>query len=105
MRQELPVRIAHRVRDLQNLPFVVGLNPHLERVYLGYLEVFEKIRHFPPIRTLDDNEKFCEFLRDSLRKHWGTVPRMLTGLLESAPHLPAVPRERFMTVGSGPLKL
>lgn len=96
VRQELPVRIAHRIRDLQNLPFVVGLNPNLEGVYSSYLDAFERVRRFAPIRTIDDNDRFCEFLSTLLASHWATVPRMMTGLLESAAHLPAAPRERFM---------
>ena len=33
VRQELPVRLAHRIRDLQALPFVVMTNKHLGEVY------------------------------------------------------------------------
>ncbi|CAD6588397.1 MAG: hypothetical protein CYPHOPRED_004378 [Cyphobasidiales sp. Tagirdzhanova-0007] len=96
VRQELPVRIAHRVRDLQNLPFVVGLNPHLERVYASYLEAFECLRKIPVIRTLDENDAFCEILKSLLESHSATIPRIMTGLLESASHLPPAPRERIM---------
>jgi len=53
VRQELPVRIAHRIRDLQNLPFSVGLNPRIESVYTSYLEAFERIRGFPLVKTLE----------------------------------------------------
>lgn len=98
VRQELPVRIAHRIRDLQNLPFVVGLNPNLERVYISYLDAFERIRKFPTITSLADNDRFCEVLKGLLESHWGTIPKMMTGLLESSQHLPAAARERFMTV-------
>ncbi|KAL7006631.1 putative protein kinase [Cystobasidiomycetes sp. EMM_F5] len=96
VRQELPIRIAHRIRDLQNLPFVVGLNPNLERVYTGYLESFARIQGFPPIRTLEQNDEFCQFLEGALKQHWGTIPRMMVGLLESSMHLTPGSRERFM---------
>ena len=98
VRQELPVRIAHRIRDLQNLPFSVGLNPRIESVYTSYLEAFERIRGFPLVKTLEENDRFCALLSRQIEGHWGTVPRMMTGLLESASHLPAAPRERFMNV-------
>lgn len=98
VRQELPVRIAHRVRDLQNLPFVVGLNPSLEAVYKGYLAAFEQVRRWPAIRTLEENDVFADFLKDLLESHWITIPRMMVGLIESQPHLPGAARERFMTV-------
>lgn len=41
VRQELAVRIAHRIRDLQALPFVVMTNAHLEEVYEKYWMAFE----------------------------------------------------------------
>ena len=94
----MPIRIAHRIRDLQNLPFVVGLNPNLERVYTGYLKSFSSIQSFPTIRTLEENDRFCEFLRTALQQHWGTIPRMMSGLLESSTHLTPGSRERFMQV-------
>jgi hypothetical protein len=30
LREELPVRLAHRIRKFQQLPFVVGTNPQIE---------------------------------------------------------------------------
>lgn len=77
---------------------MVGLNPNLERVYISYLDSFERIRKFPTINTLSDNEQFCEVLKNLLKDHWGTIPRMMIGLLESSIHLPAAARERFITV-------
>lgn len=41
VRHELAVRIAHRIRDLQALPFVVMTNKHLEEVYEKYWKAFE----------------------------------------------------------------
>lgn len=32
LQTELPVRMAHRVKDMQMLPFIVGLNPYVKRV-------------------------------------------------------------------------
>ncbi|CAG8641357.1 12578_t:CDS:1, partial [Cetraspora pellucida] len=58
VRSELPVRIAHRIRDFQNLPFIVGTNPHLARVYDLYWLAFEKLRKIPPIRTIEENNEW-----------------------------------------------
>ena len=41
VRHELAVRIAHRIRDLQALPFVVMTNRNLEEVYEKYWTAFE----------------------------------------------------------------
>lgn len=41
LRTELPTRLSHRLRDLQELPFVVASHPRLQHVYELYLEAFE----------------------------------------------------------------
>jgi hypothetical protein len=51
LRQELPVRLAHRIVDFQRLPFIVGTNPHIERVYSLYWQAFETFRRFPEIHV------------------------------------------------------
>jgi hypothetical protein len=30
VRTEITIRLAHRIRDFQKLPFIVGTNPHIE---------------------------------------------------------------------------
>jgi hypothetical protein len=42
VRTELPVRLAHRIRDLQNLPYIVGTHPSLAKVYGLYVDAFER---------------------------------------------------------------
>jgi hypothetical protein len=32
LREELPVRFAHRIREFQSLPFIVGCNPYIKSV-------------------------------------------------------------------------
>ena len=33
VRQEIPIRLAHRIRDFQNLPFIVGDNSNISQIY------------------------------------------------------------------------
>ena len=74
VRQELPVRIAHRIRDLQALPFVVMTNKHLEDVYNKYWAAFETLRRFPHIRSIDDNERFVALLKRLLEDQYVAPP-------------------------------
>lgn len=37
VRTELPVRIAHRLRDLQNLPYIVVTQEGVSKVYEVYI--------------------------------------------------------------------
>jgi hypothetical protein len=100
------VRIAHRIRDLQALPYVVVMQDGVAKVYEVrqtvldqladrqyailhrqlYWSAFEKyaqlpsteqldvgltcfrICRFPRIETLEDNERFCSFLRGLLEE-------------------------------------
>ncbi|KAL5464983.1 hypothetical protein PMIN07_004214 [Paraphaeosphaeria minitans] len=81
-RLELPTRIAHRLRDIQTLPYVVVANPHLAHVYGLYLTAFERFRRVPEIRTLDDNERYCKILQETLTEHATVIPRLALGVLE-----------------------
>lgn len=84
VRKELLIRLAHRIRDFQQLPFIVGANPHIEYVYKHYLESFESIRHFPPVVTEADNLKFCKLLKNLLEDGLLALPKLAQGLCESA---------------------
>lgn len=42
LRTELPTRLSHRLRDLQELPYIVASNPRMAHVYELYLEAFEQ---------------------------------------------------------------
>ncbi|CDR99804.1 hypothetical protein [Sporisorium scitamineum] len=96
VRQELPVRISHRIRDLQALPFVVMTNQHLEDVYQKYWSAFETFRRFPHIKSIDDNEKFCNLLRGLLDDHLTIIPSLTIGIVESSHHLQPQQLDKFM---------
>jgi hypothetical protein len=76
------VRIAHRLRDIQKLPYVVVANPHLSLVYELYYKAFERFRVIPEIKTLEDNERFCDILRKTLKEHLVVIPKLAMGVLE-----------------------
>jgi hypothetical protein len=75
-------RIAHRLRDIQKLPYVVVANPHLSLVYELYYKAFERFRVVPEIKTLEDNERFCDVLRKTLKEHLVVIPKLAMGVLE-----------------------
>ncbi|KAF9951624.1 hypothetical protein BGZ72_006914 [Mortierella alpina] len=96
VRTELPIRLAHRIRDFQNLPFIVGTNPHIERVYILYWQAFEALRTIPEIKTLEDNDAFCGLVKGLLNDHLVVIPQLALGIMESAKHLPAEMVDQFM---------
>ncbi|ONH68598.1 [Pyruvate dehydrogenase (acetyl-transferring)] kinase 2, mitochondrial [Cyberlindnera fabianii] len=83
VRLELPVRIALKLRELQELPFSVVNNYHLAKVYESYYDIFERFRKVPKIVTIEDNEKFCEMLEDMLTDvNLLNLPNLMMGALE-----------------------
>ncbi|KAI9509488.1 alpha-ketoacid dehydrogenase kinase N-terminal domain-containing protein [Russula earlei] len=96
VRTELPVRIAHRIRDLQALPYAVVMQEDVAKVYELYWSAFEKFRMFPRIETLEDNESFCSFLRGLLDEHAVVIPNLSLGLSLASPHLPPDQLDAFM---------
>ncbi|GAA5876096.1 hypothetical protein JCM16303_007020 [Sporobolomyces ruberrimus] len=97
LRTELPTRLSHRLRDLQELPFVVASHPRLQHVYELYLEAFEGIRRFPVIKNLEDNDAFCHFMQTTLDKHRVVIPELAIGVSETSPlHLPPAALDRIM---------
>ncbi|KAJ3176780.1 hypothetical protein HK101_010375 [Irineochytrium annulatum] len=116
VREELPVRLAHRIRglhephlftsasplspfmssDFQHLPFIVGTNPHIEQLYNLYWDAFERFRSFGEIKTLEENREFCELVEEMLERHLVAIPQLAMGIAESSEHLTPAVADRFM---------
>ncbi|KAF9932144.1 hypothetical protein FBU30_008831 [Linnemannia zychae] len=96
VRTELPIRLAHRIRDFQNLPFIVGTNPHIELVYDLYWQAFERLVKVPEIKTLEENDAFCEMVKGLLNDHLVVIPQLALGIMECSKHIPAAQVDQFM---------
>ncbi|KAM0255215.1 hypothetical protein ACHAQJ_005979 [Trichoderma viride] len=98
VRTELPVRIAHRIRDMQKLPYVVVTNRHIEEVYKLYYNAFDTFRKFKEIKTLEDNEKFCAVISQNLKGHLTVIPKLAMGILECGGLMDPKELDHFMNV-------
>ncbi|KAI3318162.1 alpha-ketoacid dehydrogenase kinase [Xylariaceae sp. AK1471] len=96
VRSELPTRIAHRIRDMQRLPYVVVTNPHISDVYELYYTAFDTFRRVKEIKTLEDNERFCSIIAGMLRAHLTVIPKLAMGILECSGLMPAAELDHFM---------
>ena len=92
-----PFRIAHRLRDMQTLPYVVVTNSHIAHVYELYYKAFERFRRLPEIKTLEDNDKFCKAVQETLREHATVIPRLAIGVLEIQGLMKPEETDKFMT--------
>lgn len=82
VQEELPTRLAHRIRDMQELPYGVVSNSHLSKVYEMYYMAFNKFRRFPKIKSLEDNDRFCVLLNELLNEHLTIIPNLVMGAIE-----------------------
>ena len=95
---ELPVRLAHRIRDMQKLPFAVLRNNNLSLVYQTYMRTFETLRKVSEIKTLQENDEYCRTLQSVLRDNLSVVPRSVIGILESQGKIGMTEADDFLTL-------
>lgn len=96
VRSELPTRIAHRIRDMQRLPYVVVTNPHISDVYELYYTAFDTFRRIKEVKTLEDNERLCREISKMLHAHLTVIPKLAMGILECSGLMPAAELDHFM---------
>jgi signal transduction histidine kinase len=80
--EEIPVRLAHRLRDFHRLPYVMLSCESLGHVHNTYLNSFDRLSAFPEIKTEEQALLFCNELRGALRQHRDIVMRMKHGVAE-----------------------
>uniref|UniRef100_A0A8C7EY63 Protein-serine/threonine kinase n=1 Tax=Neovison vison TaxID=452646 RepID=A0A8C7EY63_NEOVI len=87
LHQELPVRIAHRIKGFRSLPFIIGCNPTILHVHELYIRAFQKLTDFPPIKDQADEAQYCQLVRQLLDDHKDVVTLLAEGLRESRKHI------------------
>lgn len=96
VRNELPTRLAHRLRYMQTLPFVVVTNPHMSHVYDLYYKAFETLRRVREIKSIEDNERYCQVICETLQEHLTIIPRLASGVLECQDLMRPEDMDKFM---------
>jgi pyruvate dehydrogenase kinase 2/3/4 len=81
---------------MQTLPYVVVTNPHMSQVYELYYKAFETLRRVKEIKTLEDNERFCAKVSQTLQEHLTVIPKIAMGVLECRDLMRAEDIDRFM---------
>ncbi|KAJ1761814.1 hypothetical protein GGH19_001846 [Coemansia sp. RSA 1807] len=93
---ELPVRLAKRVISFHRLPFIVGTNPHIARVYSQYYEAFDRLHAFPSITELDAEWGFTRALERQTQLLVDVIPAISQGFLECKQYMPSEERTSFI---------
>lgn len=80
--EEMAIRLAHRILDMQRMPYRVMSNPHMTQVFEKYTLAFDRCRKFGKIKDMEDNARFCVLIADLLDKHGNIVPDLIVGVKE-----------------------
>jgi pyruvate dehydrogenase kinase 2/3/4 len=80
LQNELPVRLAHRVAELENLPYGLSSRKHIVKVRDMYVQSFSNIRSFPRIKDAADEQKFTDLLKGIYNRHANNVQQMAMGV-------------------------
>jgi pyruvate dehydrogenase kinase 2/3/4 len=89
-------RLAHRIRDMQQLPYVVVTNPHINDVYNLYYNAFDTFRRVKEVKNLDDNDHLCQVISENLKKHLTVIPKLAMGIHECEGLVDAKEMDNFM---------
>ncbi|KAF7537532.1 hypothetical protein G7Z17_g12839 [Cylindrodendrum hubeiense] len=99
----LPVRLAHRIQALRNLPYIVVTNPNISRIYNNYihslsilLPYLHATRDGHPIASLDDEVRFTNVLAELVQTHTDTIPILAKGFLECRRYISPTEVTRFL---------
>lgn len=76
---EIPRRLATRVRSMENLPFIVGMNPFMSRILDVHASSFHRLATYPKVMTLEQNEEFTTELERLVNSHVDDIPQMAKG--------------------------
>jgi hypothetical protein len=68
LRQEIPIRLAHRIRDLDRVPMMRDM-PSVQTVKGIYVQSFLEMVDFPVIETPDQEQEFARMLGTLYTKH------------------------------------
>lgn len=76
---EVPRMFGWRVRALEALPFIVGMNPFIARILAAHRRSFQLLATYPPVKSLEENARFTEQLESLVQTHANDIPIMAKG--------------------------
>ncbi|KAI0132782.1 branched-chain alpha-ketoacid dehydrogenase kinase [Xylariales sp. AK1849] len=94
----LPIRLAHRIQALRNLPFIVVSNPNISKIYNNYLHSLSTLLPWKhrTISNLDAEIQFTSVLAELVQTHQDTIPILAKGFLECRRYISPAEVTRFL---------
>lgn len=81
---------------MQQLPYVVVTNPHINDVYNLYYNAFDTFRKIKEVKTLEDNDRLCDIISQNLKGHLTVIPKLAMGILECGGLMNPQDLDKFM---------
>lgn len=82
LQRELPIRLAHRIVELDNLPHGLNQMPSVRRVSEWYRQSFDEITRHDLPRTAEQEASFARLLATIYDRHSPTLVTMARGIME-----------------------
>ncbi|KAK3687497.1 branched-chain alpha-ketoacid dehydrogenase kinase [Podospora appendiculata] len=94
----LPIRLAHRIQALRNLPYIVVSNPNISKIYNNYQHSLSTLLPWQgrTISNLEDEIRFTEVLAELVQTHTDTIPILARGFLDCRKYISAAEVTRFL---------
>ncbi|GAV05817.1 hypothetical protein RvY_15892 [Ramazzottius varieornatus] len=96
LHRELPVRLAHRVADFRQLPFVVGCDESIAEVHELYVRAFHILNKFSPIENFDGEQKYSKVVSALLDDFRNVVTTLAEGFKDSRKYMPNGSLKEFL---------
>lgn len=96
VREELSVRLSHRLYDFHRLPFVVLGNPYIRETYDTYIHTFDNLVKIKPVTTIEQEIALVKILEQERTSHDRTVDFMGEGLKQLKLVCPDVNMNSFL---------
>ncbi|KAH8108193.1 branched-chain alpha-ketoacid dehydrogenase [Cristinia sonorae] len=84
---EVPRLFGSRVKNLEALPFIVGMNPFIARTLAAHRKSFKAMAMFPPVRSLEENSQVTAQLESLVQAHANDIPTMAKGFQECSRYM------------------
>ncbi|KAI0870165.1 kinase isozyme 4 [Hypoxylon argillaceum] len=94
----LPIRLAHRIQALRNLPFIVVADPNISRIYNNYVHSLSTLLPWQhrTISNIEDEIQFTSVLAELVATHQSTIPILAKGFLQCRRYISPAEVTRFL---------
>jgi len=96
LREQVPVRLAHRLAGFLELPYVVFCNTRFHEVFQMFQASFEVVDSIKPITNMDDVHEFATVIQGAYGQHAEVISMLQEGYGELQALLDNIDLETFL---------